>query len=138
MRTAGAKRTKLEIKRDYKYIYELWDKIREKTLKSTAPETIYKEAGLINRAIRDMYSNEIEEVIVAGDNGYKTAKTVYERPNPIARQKGKKNTRARAVSPCSNATKLKGRFPIFMTAKFTCLVADQLYYTKQKLWLPLM
>ena len=90
VRTAGAKRTKLEIKRDYKYIYELWDKIREKTLKSTAPETIYKEAGLINRAIRDMYSNEIEEVIVAGDNGYKTAKQYMKDLTPSHAKKVKK------------------------------------------------
>ena len=74
VRTAGAGRTKVEIKRDYRYIYNLWDKIREKTLKSIAPEMIYEEAGLVNRAIRDIYNSDIDEIIVAGDNGYKAAK----------------------------------------------------------------
>ncbi|MFP5481329.1 MAG: ribonuclease E/G, partial [Alphaproteobacteria bacterium] len=63
IRTAGAKRTKPEIKRDYEYLMRLWEQIRELTLKSIAPAKIYEEGDLIKRSIRDLYSREIEEVL---------------------------------------------------------------------------
>ncbi|MDE3123551.1 MAG: Rne/Rng family ribonuclease [Paracoccaceae bacterium] len=74
IRTAGAKRTKAEIKRDYEYLMRLWEQIRELTLKSIAPAPIYEEGDLIKRTIRDLYSREIEEVLVEGAEGYRTAK----------------------------------------------------------------
>ncbi|MEM8592439.1 MAG: Rne/Rng family ribonuclease, partial [Pseudomonadota bacterium] len=74
VRTAGAKRTKTEIKRDYEYLQRLWEQIRELTLKSTAPAKIYEEGDLIKRSIRDLYGKEIDEVIVEGDAGYRVAK----------------------------------------------------------------
>ncbi len=74
IRTAGAKRTKTEIKRDYEYLQRLWEQIRELTLKSIAPAKIYEEGNLIKRSIRDLYSREIDEVLVEGDVGYRTAK----------------------------------------------------------------
>ncbi|MDF1873218.1 Rne/Rng family ribonuclease [Vannielia sp.] len=74
VRTAGAKRTKTEIKRDYEYLKRLWEQIRELTLKSTAPAPIYEEGNLIKRSIRDLYSKEIDEVWVEGEMGYRTAK----------------------------------------------------------------
>ncbi|MEO1705299.1 MAG: ribonuclease E/G, partial [Pseudomonadota bacterium] len=74
VRTAGAKRTKTEIKRDYEYLQRMWEQIRELTLQSTAPAKIYEEGDLIKRSIRDLYGKEIDEVIVEGDAGYRTAK----------------------------------------------------------------
>ncbi|MDZ4067446.1 MAG: ribonuclease E/G, partial [Tabrizicola sp.] len=74
IRTAGAKRTKPEIKRDYEYLMRLWEQIRELTLKSIAPAAIYEEGNLIKRSIRDLYSREIDEVLVEGEAGYRTAK----------------------------------------------------------------
>jgi len=74
VRTAGAKRTKTEIKRDYEYLQRLWEQIRELTLKSTAPSKIYEEGDLIKRSIRDLYSREIDEVLVEGERGYRIAK----------------------------------------------------------------
>ncbi|MEL6551642.1 MAG: Rne/Rng family ribonuclease [Pseudomonadota bacterium] len=74
VRTAGAKRTKTEIKRDYEYLQRLWEQIRELTLQSTAPAKIYEEGDLIKRSIRDLYGKEIDEVIVEGEAGYRTAK----------------------------------------------------------------
>ncbi len=74
IRTAGAKRTKTEIKRDYEYLQRMWEQIRELTLKSIAPSQIYEEGNLIKRSIRDLYSREIDEVLVEGENGYRTAK----------------------------------------------------------------
>ena len=74
IRTAGAKRTKAEIRRDYEYLMRLWEQIRELTLKSIAPAKIYEEGDLIKRTIRDLYSREIEEVLVEGEGGYRTAK----------------------------------------------------------------
>ena len=74
VRTAGLQRTKTEIKRDFDYLARLWDEIRERTLKSTAPALIYRDSDLIKRAIRDLYHREIEEVLVEGDEGFKAAR----------------------------------------------------------------
>ncbi len=74
IRTAGAKRTKPEIRRDYEYLMRLWEQVRELTLKSIAPAPIYEEGDLIKRSIRDLYSKEIDEVLVEGEAGYRTAK----------------------------------------------------------------
>ena len=74
IRTAGAKRTKAEIKRDYEYLQRLWEQIRELTLKSIAPTKIYEEGDLIKRSIRDLYNRDIDEVFVEGDRGYRIAK----------------------------------------------------------------
>ncbi|MDY6860107.1 MAG: Rne/Rng family ribonuclease [Pseudomonadota bacterium] len=74
IRTAGANRTKSEIKRDYEYLQRLWEQIRELTLKSVAPAPIYEEGNLIKRTIRDLYSREIDEVLVEGEAGYRVAK----------------------------------------------------------------
>jgi ribonuclease E len=74
VRTAGANRTKVEIKRDFEYLLRLWENVRETTLKSTAPALILEEGSLIKRAIRDLYSKDIESVQVAGEEGYREAK----------------------------------------------------------------
>ncbi|WP_341713749.1 ribonuclease E/G [Erythrobacter sp.] len=74
VRTAGLQRTKPEIKRDFDYLARLWDEIRERTLASAAPALIHSDSDLIKRAIRDIYNKEIEEVIVEGEAGYKSAK----------------------------------------------------------------
>ncbi|MEP3033588.1 MAG: Rne/Rng family ribonuclease [Pseudoruegeria sp.] len=74
IRTAGAKRTKTEIKRDYEYLQRMWEQIRALTLKSIAPAQIYEEGNLIKRSIRDLYNREIDEVFVEGYDGYRVAK----------------------------------------------------------------
>ncbi len=74
IRTAGASRTKAEIKRDYSYLLRLWGTIRDLTLKSIAPALIYEEGSLVKRAIRDMYTGDIDEVLVEGNDGYRDAK----------------------------------------------------------------
>jgi ribonuclease E len=74
VRTAGAERSKAEIKRDYDYLMKQWIAIRELTLASTAPKLIYEEASLIKRSLRDLYSKEIDEILVEGDEGYRLAK----------------------------------------------------------------
>ena len=74
IRTAGASRTKTEIKRDYEYLIRLWENIRETTLKSMAPSLIYEEGNLVKRTIRDMYDKDIDEVLVEGEEAYKEAK----------------------------------------------------------------
>ena len=74
VRTAGLQRTKPEIKRDFDYLARLWDEIRERTMASSAPALIHSDSDLIKRAIRDIYNKEIEEVVVEGEQGYKSAK----------------------------------------------------------------
>ena len=74
VRTAGAKRTKTEIRRDYEYLLRLWENIRDLTLKSVAPSVIYEEGDLIKRSIRDLYGKGVGEVIVEGEEGYNDAR----------------------------------------------------------------
>ncbi len=74
VRTAGAERSKVEIRRDFDYIFKLWDDIRSKTLAAIAPSLIHEEANLIKRSMRDLYSKDMEEIQVAGEKGYRIAK----------------------------------------------------------------
>jgi ribonuclease E len=74
VRTAGAKRTKAELKRDYEYLMRLWENIRERTLHSIAPALIYEEEDLVKRAIRDMFDKELEGIWVEGEEGFREAR----------------------------------------------------------------
>jgi ribonuclease E len=74
LRTAGAARTKTEIKRDFEYLLRAWETVRDLTLKSTAPTLVYEEGSLVKRSIRDLYNKDIDEVIVAGDDAYRDAR----------------------------------------------------------------
>ena len=74
LRTAGANRTKAEIKRDYEYLMRLWENVRNLTLQSTAPALVYEEGSLIKRSVRDLYNKDIDEILVAGEDGYREAK----------------------------------------------------------------
>ncbi|KRA42689.1 Rne/Rng family ribonuclease [Devosia sp. Root635] len=74
LRTAGASRTKAEVKRDFEYLMRLWESVRSLTLKSQAPCLVYEEGSLIKRTIRDLYNKDIDEVFVAGDSAYREAK----------------------------------------------------------------
>lgn len=74
LRTAGANRTKVEIKRDFEYLMRLWENVRTLTLNSTAPCLVYEEGSLIKRSIRDLYNKDISEIVVAGEEGYREAK----------------------------------------------------------------
>ncbi|MBL8587229.1 MAG: ribonuclease E/G, partial [Methylobacteriaceae bacterium] len=97
VRTAGAARTKAEVKRDFEYLMRMWETVRETTLRSTAPTLVYEDGSLIKRAIRDLYSKEIEEILVAGQDGFREARdfmrllmpsharhvTLYGEPQPL-------------------------------------------------------
>jgi ribonuclease E len=74
LRTAGASRTKAEVKRDFEYLMRLWESVRSLTLKSQAPCLVYEEGSLIKRTIRDLYNKDIDEVFVAGEDAYREAK----------------------------------------------------------------
>src|SRR6201986_3971494 len=74
LRTAGASRTKTEIKRDFEYLLRAWETVRDLTLRSTAPPLVYEEGSLVKRSIRDLYNKDIDEVIVAGDDAYREAR----------------------------------------------------------------
>ena len=103
IRTAGAKRTKPEIRRDYEYLMRLWEQIRELTLKSIAPAAIYEEGNLIKRSIRDLYSREIDEVLVEGAEGYRVAKDFMRMIMP---------SHAKAVQPYQDPTPLFARYQV--------------------------
>jgi len=82
IRTAGKGLNKAEIKRDYEYLLKLWNRIREVTLQSVAPALIYEEANLIKRAIRDMYTKDISEVIISGEDSYHLTKRLFKELMP--------------------------------------------------------
>ena len=103
IRTAGAKRTKAEIKRDYEYLMRLWEQIRELTLKSIAPAPIYEEGNLIKRSIRDLYNREIDEVLVEGAEGFRVAKDFMRMIMP---------SHARAVQLYQDPTPLFARYQV--------------------------
>ncbi len=103
IRTAGAKRTKPEINRDYEYLMRLWEQIRELTLKSIAPAAIYEEGDLIKRSIRDLYSREIDEILVEGAAGFRTAKDFMKMIMP---------SHAKVVQPYNEQMPLFARFQV--------------------------
>ncbi|MCA0406363.1 MAG: ribonuclease E/G [Proteobacteria bacterium] len=103
LRTAGASRTKVEIKRDFEYLMRLWESVRSLTLESTAPALVYEEGSLIKRAIRDLYSKDIEEVLVAGEEGYREAKDFMRMLMP---------SHAKAVQPYREETPVFSRFGV--------------------------
>ncbi|MBA5723913.1 ribonuclease E/G [Candidatus Liberibacter sp.] len=74
LRTAGAARTKIEIKRDFEYLMRLWDNVRTLALNSIAPHLVYEEGNLIKRSIRDLYAKDMSEIVVSGEKGYREAK----------------------------------------------------------------
>ncbi|NKD54778.1 MULTISPECIES: Rne/Rng family ribonuclease [unclassified Haematospirillum] len=74
LRTAGQERSRAEIKRDYEYLIRTWVQIRDITMQSCAPALVHEEGNLIKRAIRDIYSTDIDEVLVEGEDGYRVAK----------------------------------------------------------------
>ena len=115
IRTAGAKRTKAEIKRDYEYLMRLWEQIRDLTLKSIAPAPIYEEGNLIKRSIRDLYSREIEEILVEGDAGYRTAKDFMKMIMP---------SHAKVVQPYTDQMPLFARYQVesYLSAMFNPVV----------------
>jgi len=75
IRTAGSKRTKVEIKRDFQNLISIWENIKDKTLKSNAPNLIHDEGSIIKRAVRDMYNSDVEEILVQGELAFKTCKS---------------------------------------------------------------
>lgn len=98
IRTAGAKRTKAEIKRDFEYLLRLWETVRDLTLESTAPCLVYEEGSLIKRSIRDLYNKDVDEIIIEGEEGYKEAKSFMRMLMP---------------SHAKNVQQYKGGHPLF-------------------------
>ncbi|MCZ4260167.1 ribonuclease E/G [Limimaricola sp. G21655-S1] len=103
IRTAGSQRTKSEIKRDYEYLQRLWEQIRELTLKSIAPAKIYEEGDLIKRSIRDLYSKDIDEVIVEGVEGFRIARDFMKMIMP---------SHAKNVKPYTDSLPLFARYQV--------------------------
>ncbi|MEM7742985.1 MAG: Rne/Rng family ribonuclease [Pseudomonadota bacterium] len=103
VRTAGAERTRAEIKRDYEFLIRQWEQIRELTLKSIAPTLIYEEGSLIKRSIRDIYSKEIDQIQVEGEQGYREAKEYMKMLMP---------SHAKNVQPYTDPTPLFSRFQV--------------------------
>ena len=115
IRTAGAKRTKTEIKRDYEFLLRQWELIRDLTLKSIAPAPIYEEGSLIKRSIRDLYSRDIDEIFVEGERGYREAREYMEMLMP---------THAANVKQYDEQLPLFARYQVenYLTAMFNPVV----------------
>mgnify|MGYP002515630911 CR=1 FL=1 len=89
VRTAGKERTSLEIKRDYDYLIKTWVQIRDTTMESSAPALIHEEGNLIKRALRDMYTRDIEEILIEGEAEYKMARDFMKMLTPSRAKKVK-------------------------------------------------
>ncbi|GJE34205.1 Rne/Rng family ribonuclease [Methylobacterium oxalidis] len=103
LRTAGASRTKPEIKRDFEYLMRLWESVRELTLSSQAPALVYEEGSLIKRAIRDLYNKDLEEVLVSGEDAYREAKDFMRMLMP---------TQSKVVKPYRDPTPIFARYGV--------------------------
>ncbi|MTI17278.1 ribonuclease E/G [Rhodobacteraceae bacterium RKSG542] len=103
LRTAGATRTKAEIKRDFEYLMRLWENVRELALDSTAPSLVYEEGSLIKRSIRDLYNKDIDQVLVSGEAGYREAKGFMRMLMP---------SHSKNVQPYRDATPIFTRFGV--------------------------
>ncbi len=103
LRTAGASRTKVEIRRDYEYLMRMWESVRELTLASVAPALVYEEGNLVKRSIRDLYNKDIDEVHVAGEEAYREAKDFMRMLMP---------SHARSVKPYREQTPLFASFGV--------------------------
>ncbi len=103
LRTAGAARTKTEIKRDFEYLLRAWETVRDLTLNSTAPTLVYEEGSLVKRSIRDLYNKDIDEVVVAGEDAYKDARDFMRMLMP---------SHARNVRPYHDSQPILARFGI--------------------------
>ncbi|WP_375409143.1 ribonuclease E/G, partial [uncultured Methylobacterium sp.] len=103
LRTAGASRTKPEIKRDFEYLMRLWESVRELTLSSSAPALVYEEGSLIKRAIRDLYNKDLDEVLVAGEDAYREARDFMRMLMP---------GQSKVVQPYRDATPIFARYGV--------------------------
>jgi ribonuclease E len=103
LRTAGASRTKTEIKRDFEYLLRLWETVRDLTLRSTAPTLVYEEGSLVKRSIRDLYNKDIDEIQVSGEAAYKDARDFMRMLMP---------THAKNVKPYRDNVPMFARFGI--------------------------
>jgi len=103
LRTAGASRTKVEIRRDYEYLMRMWESVRELTLASVAPALVYEEGNLVKRSIRDLYNKDIDEVHVAGESAYREAKDFMRMLMP---------SHAKSVKPYREQTPLFAAFGV--------------------------
>lgn len=103
LRTAGASRTKVEIKRDYEYLMRMWESVRELTLGSVAPALVYEEGNLVKRSIRDLYNKDIDEIHVAGEEAYREAKDFMRMLMP---------SHAKSVKPYREQTPLFAAFGV--------------------------
>ncbi|MFC5294245.1 ribonuclease E/G [Bosea minatitlanensis] len=103
LRTAGASRTKVEIKRDYEYLMRMWESVRELTLASVAPALVYEEGNLVKRSIRDLYNKDIDEIHVAGEEAYREAKDFMRMLMP---------SHAKSVKPYREQTPLFAAFGV--------------------------
>ena len=118
LRTAGAARSNIEVRRDFEYLLRMWESVRELTLKSSAPTLVYEEGSLIKRSIRDLYTKDVEDVLVAGEDGFAEARDfmrmlmpgnaqsvqLYRDPQPIFAKSG---VEAQLDSMFSNHVTLK-------------------------------
>jgi ribonuclease E len=131
IRTAGANRTKQEIRRDFEYLLRQWDAVRDLTLKSTAPTNVYEEGNLIKRTIRDLYSKDVDEVFVEGEQGFDEAHSFMNMLMPSHADSVK---HCNDPCRCFNATAWKRRSTACLTLSCAFARAVTSSSTRPKRW----
>jgi Rne/Rng family ribonuclease len=130
LRTAGMEQAPPDIQRDLDYLLRLWDNIREQTLQSSAPSLIYEEANLIKRSVRDLYSQDIQEILIAGEEGYSRASDFM---RAIMRIRRRRLNSITIRSRFSSAIKLKTRLIRYTARSRSCAPAAISSSTRRKL-----
>lgn len=134
VRTAGEDKTKADIVRDYNYLIRSWNQIRLAALSNKAPALIHEEGNLIKRALRDMYTKEISEIIVDGDEAYQMARDFVKILSP---HNLKKSNHARKTTfRCFSVFRLKDSSTNCMTATFSWNRAAIWSSIRPRLWFP--
>ncbi len=83
IRTAGIGKTKIEIERDLKYLTRLWENLVEKE-KQPGPVELYTEGDLVTRTVRDLFSPDVERIVVDNADVAKRVKDVIKISSPRA------------------------------------------------------
>ena len=74
VRTAGQERTRRELSRDMAYLVRLWKVLVKRVKNTPSPANIYEESDMIIRTIRDIFSEDIDTILVDDVDAFERAK----------------------------------------------------------------
>src|SRR4051812_21044255 len=82
IRTAGIGKTKTDIQRDLTYLTRLWQNIEKKMKSGPGPMELYTEGDLVTRTVRDVFSNDIDRIVIDNQEVARRVKEVIKISTP--------------------------------------------------------